>query len=389
MNRDYMPRQSRGVAPVADDDYTARHGRDPSRVVSYRVPHNTAVQVYDYTAQHARVVFGPSLVMLEPQESFTVLSLSGGTPKRPHEIRTILLNLGPEHMVDVVTVETSDHARLQLQLVCSYSCLSCSLYCSYLSPQSYNWNFKVDKTSAVEAGMLFSTPDFIGDACKTVASRVRAAVATTTFQEFHTSSSDNVKTSVFGSAIEGIDHCTHTLHSSLCAVITFTLWIPPHSSPLTSMGTAGATFLFSTNNLMITSVDIQSVEPVDQRTRESLSRSVQLAIEITTKSQEANAQQQAQRIEQRAKGELERQKIQDETDSEDEKKKLLVLQAESAVVESTGTSMAEAKARAEAMEIEVTAAVEQADLAAQALGNYIHHIRHHITTLIITLSYCC
>lgn len=48
-------------------------------------------------------------------------------------------------------------------------------------------------------------------------------------------------------------------------------------------------FKFPANNLVITSVDIQSVEPVDQRTRDSLQKSVQLAIEITTNSQEATA----------------------------------------------------------------------------------------------------
>ena len=48
-------------------------------------------------------------------------------------------------------------------------------------------------------------------------------------------------------------------------------------------------FSFSTNNLVITSIDIQSVEPVDQRTRDALQKSVQLAIEITTNSQEATA----------------------------------------------------------------------------------------------------
>lgn len=46
---------------------------------------------------------------------------------------------------------------------------------------------------------------------------------------------------------------------------------------------------FSQNNLVISSVDIQSVEPVDQRTRDALQKSVQLAIEITTNSQEAAA----------------------------------------------------------------------------------------------------
>ena len=48
-------------------------------------------------------------------------------------------------------------------------------------------------------------------------------------------------------------------------------------------------FCFPQNNLVVTSIDIQSVEPVDQRTRDSLQKSVQMAIEITTNSQEAAA----------------------------------------------------------------------------------------------------
>lgn len=46
---------------------------------------------------------------------------------------------------------------------------------------------------------------------------------------------------------------------------------------------------FQQNCLVISSVDIQSVEPVDQRTRDALQKSVQLAIEITTNAQEAAA----------------------------------------------------------------------------------------------------
>jgi len=49
------------------------------------------------------------------------------------------------------------------------------------------------------------------------------------------------------------------------------------------------TFVFPQNRLQVTSIDIQAVEPVDQRTRDSLQKSVQLAIEITTNSQEAAA----------------------------------------------------------------------------------------------------
>lgn len=43
-------------------------------------------------------------------------------------------------------------------------------------------------------------------------------------------------------------------------------------------------------------MDIQAVEPVDTRTRDSLQKSVQLAIEITTKSQEAKATHEAMKV---------------------------------------------------------------------------------------------
>ena len=117
---------------------------------------------------------------------------------------------------------------------------------------------------------------------------------------------------------------------------------------------------------MITNIDIQSVEPVDQRTRDSLQKSVQLAIEITTKSQEAAARHEAERLEQEARGRLERQKINDESEAEKSRKKLLELQAQSAAVESTGQSTAEAKARADAAYIEGEADVKGARLKADA-----------------------
>ena len=70
------------------------------------------------------MVFGPELVMLEPDEQFSIMSLSGGEPKRPNAITSLSLMLGPDFMNDVVIVETSDHARLKLKL-------------------SYNWHFEV------------------------------------------------------------------------------------------------------------------------------------------------------------------------------------------------------------------------------------------------------
>jgi len=125
-------------------------------------------------------------------------------------------------------------------------------------------------------------------------------------------------------------------------------------------------FAFTQNRLVISNIDIQSVEPVDSRTRDALQKSVQLAIEITTKSQEAEARHEAERREQEARGRLERQKIADEAESEKARTSLLSLQAESASVESAGQAVAEAKARADAAQIESEAKVEQSKLSSQA-----------------------
>jgi len=289
--------------------------RDRTKVVTYRAPHNSAVQIYDYKEKKSRVIFGPELVMLGPDEQFTVISLSGDQPKRPHVIKSLGLLLGPDFMTDVVVVETSDHARLSLKL-------------------SYNWHFELDRTNDSESSQLFQVPDFVGDACKAIASRVRGAVASVSFDSFHRNSAKVIRSAVFGTE--------------------------------DTTGKVKAAFRFSANNLVIDNIDIQSVEPVDQRTRDSLQKSVQLAIEITTKSQEAAARQESSRLEQEALGRLERQKINDEAEAEKARKSLIQLQAESAAVESTGQATAEAKARAEAANIEGEAAVKQAQLNAQA-----------------------
>jgi len=288
--------------------------RDKTKVVTYRAPHGSVVQVYDYKEKKPRVVFGPELIMLGPDDQFTVLKLSGDTPKRADVIKSLSLLLGPDFMTDIVIVETADHARLSLKL-------------------AYNWYFEVNRDSQESGHRVFRVPDFVGDACKAIASRVRGAVAAVSFDKFHRNSSEIIISAVFG---------------------------------MDSENQIRNKFFFSANNLIITNIDIQSVEPVDQRTRDALQKSVQLAIEITTKSQEMNARHEAERIEQEAKGRLERQKISDEAEAEKSKKELLSLQAQSAAVEATGQATAEAKARAEAAQIEGEAAVSQSTLKAES-----------------------
>ena len=106
-------------------------------------------------------------MMLGPDEQFTQLSLSGGKPKKQNVIKSLCLLLGPDFCTDIITVETADHARLSLQL-------------------SYNWHFQIkSKDDKAEAAKIFSVPDFVGDACKAIASRVRGAVAQVQFDDFH------------------------------------------------------------------------------------------------------------------------------------------------------------------------------------------------------------
>jgi hypothetical protein len=51
--------------------------RDKTRVVTYRIPQGEAVQLYDYKMKNSRIFFGPELIMLEPDEHFTFINISG------------------------------------------------------------------------------------------------------------------------------------------------------------------------------------------------------------------------------------------------------------------------------------------------------------------------
>jgi len=297
-----------------DKDAVSGAARDKTRVVRFNVQHNAAVQIFDYKLKKPRVVFGPDLVMLKPDEEFTVLSVSGDKPKVPNVVQSLQLFLGPDFSSDVVIVETSDHARLQLAL-------------------SYNWHFQVDNKSSPEAvAKLFSVPDFVGDFCKAIASRVRGAVAAVDFDSFHRHSAKIIRTAVFGVENDKIRD----------------------------------SFLFPANGLNVTNVDVKAVEPTDTKTRDSLQKSVQLAIEITTKSQEATARHDNDRKEQEAKGRLERQKLVDKIAAERAKTAFLQLQAESAAVQACGQAVAEAKARAESSIIEADSDLTQAKLKSEA-----------------------
>lgn len=125
--------------------------------------------------------------------------------------------LGPDFMTDLIQVETSDHAKLYLRL-------------------SYRWQFIVDKSNEEECKKLFAIKDFVGDACKRISSRIRGTVSAVTFDNFHKNS-----TEIIQNAIHKKDENGNQLP-----------------------------FKIDANNLLITQIDIQSIDPVEEETRKSL-----------------------------------------------------------------------------------------------------------------------
>ena len=78
----------------------------------------------------------------------------------------------------------------------------------------------------------------MGDACKSISSRVRGAVSSITFEDFHHHSGIKIREAVFGKNKDG-----------------------SYKDEL----------VFTANNLVITSVDIQNMEVTDKTTRDNLS----------------------------------------------------------------------------------------------------------------------
>lgn len=84
---------------------------------------------------------------------------------------------------------------------------------------------------------IFNVKDFVGDACSAIASKVRGEVASLSFENFHKLSARHIRKAIFG---------------------------------LDKDGKIQDKLEFINNNLMVTNVDIQKVEPVDEKTKQSL-----------------------------------------------------------------------------------------------------------------------
>jgi major vault protein len=311
----YIARKTNPKGELYFDRSSIAHiKRDKTKVVSYRIQNNTVVQLYDYKTRQSRIVFGPSLVMLGPDEQFTLFQLSGGIPKREGCITAVALKLGIAFLRDMVIVETSDHARMQIFF-------------------TYNYYFKFDKTKNEECRRLFQVKDFIGDACKALGSRIRGAVSSVNFDEFHKKRKEIINQAIFGTKPDG---------------------------------TPRDELLFAMNNFCVSNIDIQNPEPLDPTMRSSLMKAQTLNIDITTKKQELAARHLAQRQEQESQGELEIQIFNDLAIAERANKELYTLQAETQAIKTSGSSVSEAQAQSEALLIKMGAEVESSENKATA-----------------------
>jgi major vault protein len=217
------------------------------------------------------------------------------------------MRLGPDFISDSIEVETSDHARLQLSL-------------------TYSWKFELDRSNREEMEKVFQVKDFVGDCCKSIASRIRGIVSSVNFDSFHKDSSNIVQTGVFGKD---------------------------------STGRLKKPFIFKANGLVITNVDIQSQEPVDNKTREILNQSMIMSMQTNLSIQELEAKHREERANQEAKGKVNRKKIEDDTEIENKRLTLLKYKAENNQIETTGLAEAEAKAKSLENEIHAEADLEK------------------------------
>ncbi|QAT86223.1 hypothetical protein EJ065_4675 [Corallococcus coralloides] len=247
---------------------------DRTRAIVLRIEDNTAVLINDFETNHARVEFGPAKVMLRPYEDVTVLDLSGSTPKRPRQLKVLMLRLGPDFATDLFEVATRDHARLRIKL-------------------SYKWQFDVQGDPEKDKS-IFRVNDFIGYVCENLASRIRQVAAENEFETFHKNASVLIRRAIFG---------------------------------MDDAGRARKDRLFSENQLRIIDIDIKDIAPVDEKTalklREAIDTNIQ--IQLDASRQEAQAAVELKRI--RSEEEKQLADIASHRKSEAERQSLIELQS--------------------------------------------------------------
>lgn len=100
-------------------------------------------------------------------------------------------------------------------------------------------------------------------------------------------------------------------------------------------------YIFNTNNLVITNVDIKFIESSDKESQASLQEIVKMAIQITTDQVEAEALAAAEKEKQEALAKFQISKTEDEKAAEVFRKALYELENETKAIQKQGVAVAE------------------------------------------------
>jgi major vault protein len=286
---------------------------DRTRAIVLRIEDNAAVLINDFETNHARVEFGPAKVMLRPYEDVSVLELSGSTPKRPRQLKVLMLRLGPDFATDLFEVATRDHARLRIKL-------------------SYKWQFDVEEDSEKDKS-IFRVNDFIGYVCENLASRIRQVAAENDFETFHKTASVLIRRAIFG-----VDEA----------------------------GRPRKDRLFSENQLRIIDIDIKDIAPVDDKTalklREAIDTNIQ--IQLDASRQEAQAAAELKRI--RSEEEKQLADIASHRKAEAERQSLIELQNRNNQLATLSRAKVEAEAQLEQARVQSEEVLARAEAEARA-----------------------
>jgi len=222
--------------------------------------------------------------------------------------KKIAINLGQNHFDDEITVETQDHAVLNMKL-------------------SYSGSFLIDDAVRKNPEKIFSVHDYIGITCKTVASRIRGAVSSIAYNDFHSKSAAFVKNSIFKNNTE-------------C--------------------------FFPENNFVLNQCDVKQIEPADLDIRENLKKTNAKSLELKTKATELEYELLAKQQEEQSRGELEVRALADKTEAAQKRVELDRMQVESKKIELSGVEKAKAEAQRESNRITGESKLTQSESLAQS-----------------------
>lgn len=195
-----------------------------------------------------RYICGPLVHLLEPFSSVKILSLAGGVPKQEGVYQAGKIRINQDFCNDSICIRTKDNAELRVLV-------------------SYTWQFLVDTAVAAEVSKVFAIVDFVGLMTASMGSTIRTVAAKHDFEAFHRHASDLIRKELFSQTQIECGGEPTTVHGR---------WFPEC-------------------RILVSDVDVRSIEPVDPEIAELLNSSIRSNMRILCTKMEDAAQLNAEK----------------------------------------------------------------------------------------------